>query len=197
MYKFLLFSGWAFLEGLFFYGTGHQPTFPSIQWSAAFVGFSGATYGSDSVLDYYLPAVLIGWNTFVSRITFGFLLPLLLLAPFSLHKLWLQDQVSNEDLEEALEEGEAVLVHEGHDASHMFRLCVKYSVILGLKMLASMLAAAHLRRHLMIWKIFAPRFIFEAIGFGVSLVVLSLSYLIYCRILGCVSRIVQDWSKDK
>ena len=40
--------GWHLFEGLFFYGTGHQTTFPTIQWSAAFIGgFSGAEYGSN------------------------------------------------------------------------------------------------------------------------------------------------------
>lgn len=30
--------GWWMMEALFFYATGHQTTFPSIQWNAAFVG---------------------------------------------------------------------------------------------------------------------------------------------------------------
>ena len=56
--------------GLFFYGTGHQPTFNTIQWSAAFVGFSGANYGVDDGplgINYWLPGLLVGWNTYVSR----------------------------------------------------------------------------------------------------------------------------------
>ena len=32
---------WSLLDSLSFYTSGHQPTFPHIQWSAAFVGFVG------------------------------------------------------------------------------------------------------------------------------------------------------------
>ena len=82
--------GWHLLEGLFFYGTGHQPTFPTIQWGAAFIGgFSGAEYGSsetNAIIGYVLPALLIGWNTYISRIWFGLLLPMLLISPFA---IWL------------------------------------------------------------------------------------------------------------
>ena len=80
--------GWHLLEGLFFYGTGHQPTFPTIQWGAAFIGgFSGADYGSNAtnpIFGYILPAVFIGWNTYISRVWFGLFLPMLLIAPFAI-----------------------------------------------------------------------------------------------------------------
>ena len=97
-----------------------------------------------------------------------------------------------------IEDGEAAVVGESEEAtSQLFRLCIKYSVTLGIRMLASMLRAAHHRRHLMIWKIFAPRFIFEAIGFGVSLVVMCLSYLTFIRIQQSVYNFVQDLTKEK
>ena len=57
----------------------------------------------------------------------------------------------------------------------------------GVRLLCSMLAAAVLRRHLMVWKIFAPKFIFEVVGFGVTLLGLSLGYLIFIRTLAIVS----------
>ncbi len=83
--------GWWLLQELSFYSTGHQPTFSTIHWHAAFVGFSGSNYGtSDSSASFLttvaLPAVLIGWNTFCARLLFGVALPLLLLSPFA---LWL------------------------------------------------------------------------------------------------------------
>merc|ERR1719295_331277 len=83
--------GWHGLEQFYFYATGHQPTFPTIPWNAAFVGgFNSAEYGASTsesvVTSYIVPAVLVGWNTFVSRAWFGFLLPLLLLGPFA---VWL------------------------------------------------------------------------------------------------------------
>jgi len=188
------------MESLFFYATGHQPTFPTIQWSAAFVGFSGANYGA-STATYWLPAVLIGVNTFAARILFTFMVPLLLVAPFTVYKV-LQDTehpfLNLAPFEESLDEGETVLIEQIDEAtSHMFRLCLKYSAILGLKMLASMVSAAHHRRHLMVWKIFAPRFIFEGIGFGVGLGVLRLSYLTFLRIQASLSRFHHELTKNK
>lgn len=45
---------WFLIAEYFFYGTGHQPSFPTIHWDAAFVGTGGHFYGN------LLPAVLIG-----------------------------------------------------------------------------------------------------------------------------------------
>jgi phosphatidylinositol glycan class O len=76
---------------MFFYATGHQPTFPSIHWNAAFVGFSGADYGAkETSLNAILPIVLVGWNTYCARILFGLTLPFLLLGPILLCLLWPQ-----------------------------------------------------------------------------------------------------------
>jgi len=190
------------LESLFFYATGHQPTFQTIQWSAAFVGFSGANYGTSEEfgLNYIIPAILVGYNTFVSRILFAFLLPLLLVAPFGIYLNVPETQVvSNVDLSEVLgEKGEKLLIEQGDETSaNMFRLCIKYSVIQGLKLFTSMLSAAHHRRHLMVWKIFAPRFIFEAVGFLVSAVALCLGYLLFCRVKQSLTTYLDELSMRK
>ena len=94
----------------------------------------------------------------------------------------------------SLEDGEANLLKpiNGEEAtSNMFRLCIRYSAVSGFRMFASMVASTMHRRHLMVQKIFTPRFIFEAIGFGVSLVTMCLSYLTFVRIRGSLSRYVQ------
>jgi len=202
---------WSIFEGLFFYGTGHQPTFNTIQWSAAFVGFSGANYGVDDGplgINYWLPGLLVGWNTYVSRITFAFLLPLLLVAPFGIYTFLqfgllginhiveeekkMENSTDESTLEGSLEDGEAVLLSHGDEAtSNMFRLCIRYSAISGFRMFAAMVASTTHRRHLMVQKIFTPRFIFEAIGFGISLVTMCLSYLTFIRIRGSVSKYVK------
>lgn len=72
---------WVFLAIYFFYGTGHQPTFPNIAWEAAFVG-TGGTFTSN-----YIPAALVVINTFGSYILIGFLLPMLQVAPFSIYAI--------------------------------------------------------------------------------------------------------------
>lgn len=45
----------------------------------------------------------------------------------------------------------------------MFKLHVGYLLFHLVRVVASASAAALLRRHLMVWKIFAPRFIFDAV----------------------------------
>ena len=45
--------------------------------------------------------------------------------------------------------------------SQLLLLCVKFLVLHSARLLAAMLAAAVLRRHLMVWKIFAPRSVLE------------------------------------
>lgn len=46
---------WFLLAEYFFYATGHQATFATIHWHAAFVGTGGHFYGN------LISALLIGW----------------------------------------------------------------------------------------------------------------------------------------
>lgn len=56
---------WSLAATQFFHATGHLPTFPSIQWGAAFVGFPDGHTGT------LLPASLVTLNTFASHILFS------------------------------------------------------------------------------------------------------------------------------
>ncbi len=159
--------GWYLLECIFFYASGHQPVISTIPWNAAFVGFSGANYGAD-LLNFLLPAVLIGWNIFCARILHGLALPALLLAPFT---FWLlapsvrqhlrqptEDGRSQHLSADDLDTGELVLLERSENTKDkLLALCARYLVLQAARLLMSMLSAAVLRRHLMVWKIFAPR----------------------------------------
>ena len=194
--------GWHLFEGLFFYGTGHQTTFPTIQWSAAFIGgFSGAEYGSsetNAILGYILPALFIGWNTYISRIWFGLFLPMLLVAPFA---LWMTFQSlrrkpilskvtgPSDELIRELGKGELLFVERiDQTRSQVFDLCIRYCILQSLRVFATMMAATVHMKHLMVWKIFAPRFIFEGIGCVVSFVSVMIGYMIFVRIQNSVSQ---------
>merc|ERR550525_625450 len=88
--------------------------------------------------------------------------------------------------------GELALIERFSDGeaaarSQLLLLCVKFLVLHSARLLASMLAAAVLRRHLMVWKIFAPRFIFEGIGFGVSAASTLAGYLCLCRFIDSIA----------
>lgn len=56
---------WSLAASQFFHATGHLPTFTSIQWAAAFVGFPDGHTGTA------LPATLVTLNTFASHILFA------------------------------------------------------------------------------------------------------------------------------
>jgi len=193
---------WYLLDSLAFFNTGHQPTFPHIQWSAAFVGFAGTEFGGDSWLSHLVPIVLVGWNTFSTAILSGIALPLLLLAPPC---LWLLipslrperdtdneengDVLTGEDIFDELQKGEAVFLdREEETRGAMLILVCQYIVLKASKLFSAVLAAAVLRRHLMVWKIFAPNFIFEAVSFCVSLASVITGFLMFNRILSVMSR---------
>ncbi|XP_073907643.1 GPI ethanolamine phosphate transferase 3 isoform X2 [Castor canadensis] len=186
-------SAWALMATQTFYSTGHQPVFPAIHWHAAFVGFPEG-HGSST----WLPALLVGANTFASHLLFAVGCPLLLLWPFLCESQGprkgrqplgseAEARVRSEE-----EEKEPLMEMRLRDAPHHFnaallQLGLKYLFVLGIQILACALAAFILRRHLMVWKVFAPKFIFEAIGFIVSSVGLLLGIALVMRVDGAVS----------
>ena len=77
---------------------------------------------------YVVPGVLVGWNTYVSRMWFGFLLPLLLLAPFAVSlvlpvtrargRRLLQDVEDPQSPEEELSKGEVLLLENKEETRY-------------------------------------------------------------------------------
>ncbi|XP_049752112.1 GPI ethanolamine phosphate transferase 3 isoform X1 [Elephas maximus indicus] len=192
-------SAWALMATQTFYSTGHQPVFPAIHWHAAFIGFPEG-HGSS----IWLPAFLVGANTFASHLLFAVGCPLLLLWPFlcESHGPRKRRQTPRNDAEarvrpEEEEVEEPLMEMRLRDAPHHFsaallQLGLKYLFVLGVQILACALAASILRRHLMVWKVFAPKFIFEAAGFIVSSVGLLLGIALVMRVDGAVS----SWFKQ-
>uniref|UniRef100_A0A5F9DM96 GPI ethanolamine phosphate transferase 3, catalytic subunit n=1 Tax=Oryctolagus cuniculus TaxID=9986 RepID=A0A5F9DM96_RABIT len=187
-------SAWALMATQTFYSTGHQPVFPAIHWHAAFVGFPEG-HGSST----WLPALLVGANTFASHLLFAVGCPLLLLWPFLCesqgpkrrqhppgHEAEAKVRPEEEEEEEPLME---MRLREAphHFNAALLQLGLKYLFVLGVQILACVLAASILRRHLMVWKVFAPKFIFEALGFIVSSVGLLLGIALVMRVDGAVS----------
>ncbi|XP_044513209.1 GPI ethanolamine phosphate transferase 3 isoform X2 [Gracilinanus agilis] len=188
----LAISAWALTATQTFYSTGHQPVFPAIHWNAAFVGFPEG-HGSSPVL----PALLVGANTFASHLLFSVGCPLLLLWPFVCEGQGStkRKKASGAEVEGEKEE-EPLMEMRLRDSPHHFnaallQLGLKYLFILGVQVLACVLAASILRRHLMVWKVFAPKFIFEAVGFVVS----SLGLLLGVALVMWVDRAVGSWFK--
>lgn len=167
---------WFLIAEYFFYGTGHQPTFPTIHWDAAFVGTGGHFYGN------LLPAILIGINTFGSHIILGATLPLLVIVPFTFYLVF-PKLAKVKFSEDDMKRGE-LLLFEQDSVFHaaVFSVAGKYILLHGIRTFGSMLSATIHCRHLMVWKIFAPKLIFEGLGLLVTLSSVLASFYMVFRI---------------
>ncbi|OCH92351.1 hypothetical protein OBBRIDRAFT_886297 [Obba rivulosa] len=128
-----------------FYGTGHQSVIPSIQWKTAFV--------LTPTLTYPLSPLLVILNT---------LGPLFLLAlTVPLVALW---NIPPLPVKEAA----------AHVRGGSIRASLSIMLYHAMLLMGSAICSAWLRRHLMVWKIFAPRFMVAA----ASLVAVDLAVLL-------------------
>lgn len=143
---------WGALSWNWFYGTGHQATFPSIQWQAAFV------WSSKEVVSYVLSGFLVVFNTFSSQVLHSIALPFIFICT----------QPIRGDL----------------DAS-LTRLMLRYLCFHGTKFLGASAACWILRRHLMVWKIFSPKLVFEAVSLVVTMISITVSYTFTLRTVQC------------
>ncbi|XP_016338998.1 GPI ethanolamine phosphate transferase 3-like [Sinocyclocheilus anshuiensis] len=168
---------WSLAAAQFFHATGHLPTFPSIQWGAAFVGFPQGHTGTA------LPASLVTLNTFSSHIIFAVGCPLLLFWPLVCEVRGTRPTCSAgvEESEDAVME---MRLRENPQkfSSGLLELAARYLFVNGAQVFASVCAAAILRRHLMVWKVFAPKLMFEASGFIVGSVFLILGVAMVMRV---------------
>lgn len=115
-----------------FYGTGHQPTIPSLQWKTAFI--------FTSTVSFPFSQLTVIANTLGPHFLMGLASPLL--ALWNLPPLPPPRGLTASSLRAGL----AIMLY--------------FTILL----LGSAACAAVLRRHLMVWKIFAPRYMFAAIS---------------------------------
>jgi len=128
-----------------FYTTGHQSTIPSIQWKSAFLLTSTVTY------PFSPSTVLI--NAFGPHFLFALASPLL--ASWNVPPLPYPSSIDTV-------RGQSIRAALGVSLYHA-------TLLFG-----SALSAGMLRRHLMVWKIFAPRFMAAVVG----MVVVDLAVLL-------------------
>ncbi|KDQ57371.1 hypothetical protein JAAARDRAFT_179059 [Jaapia argillacea MUCL 33604] len=148
-----------------FHTTGHQHTIPSIQWKTAFI--------LTSTLTYPLSPLLVMLNSFGPIFLMPLSLPLLALWNF------------------------APLPHPSSSSlarKESVRASLGVMLYFGVCLVGSAGGVAWLRRHLMVWKIFAPRFMSAAAG----LVVVDLGVLVgygvgVGRVVGRVGEMFDGW----
>ncbi|XP_076050603.1 phosphatidylinositol glycan anchor biosynthesis class O isoform X2 [Oratosquilla oratoria] len=174
---------WFIISIYGFYLMGHQPTLPSLHWTSAFVGFREHS-------TTILPAIMIAINTYSSHILVGLTLPLVILAPLALPAIF--PSIKNTSME-GLGRGELLLL-DNVEATHsaLWRTSLSYISLHAFKVICTMVAALVLRRHLMVWKIFAPHVIFEAAGLVVTCVSVLAGNLIFL----CVFKKVDRWTEE-
>ncbi|KAM5192373.1 GPI ethanolamine phosphate transferase 3 [Mantella aurantiaca] len=184
---------WALAATQSFYSTGHQPVFPAIHWNSAFVGFQ------DGHTNNVMPALLVAANTFCANILFSVGVGLLLLWPFLCESPGCRRKRGKREIrdEESEEEDMTLMemrLRENPDCFSvaLLQLGSKYLFIQGVQLLSCVCAAMILRRHLMVWKVFAPKFLFEALGFSISSVCMVCGLALVLRV-DCV---VSGWFRS-
>ncbi|KAG0369923.1 hypothetical protein BC939DRAFT_439089 [Gamsiella multidivaricata] len=149
----------SLMGNLFFFATGHQATLSSIQWSSAFIGVP--------TLNYFFSPLLVILNTLGPFILCAAALPLVVLWKF---------------LPKADKLGKLVLFPD------LTRLCLMMMMHQSLVLVANMcFTGGMFRRHLMVWKVFAPRFMLQASA------LLSMDLvLVTVAVLAILARVVKE-----
>jgi len=173
------------LASYWFFATGHQNTIPSIRFEAGFVGLQG-----DSS-NHFITGLLISINTFSSQIIAAFVLPLLhILNTSSKMEILKENTTSKTEISNENDfNGELVLQKNPLQSNGiLIKSLLSYLALRMLHVTITAFVASLHRRHLMVWKIFGPRFIFEAAGFLCSVPFLIFGCLFYFRIDATVRR---------
>lgn len=138
----------SLLAHVLFFSTGHQAVLSSIQWKTAFVGFP--------ILSYPWSPALVSLNTFGVFVLGAFCVPLL--ATWAVSPV----QPAEKNTKKVVVLPDALKMALG--------MQLYYTGLL----LGSATSAAILRRHLMVWKVFAPRFMLA----GVTVLVVDIALAI-------------------
>ncbi|XP_062535293.1 GPI ethanolamine phosphate transferase 3-like [Armigeres subalbatus] len=78
-----------------------------------------------------------------------------------------------------------------------FKTGCQLLLIQGIRIFCAMFACTLHCRHLMVWKIFAPRFIYEGIGSYVAFIGLNLGFLLLLRVHRAVNNLISQINKER
>jgi phosphatidylinositol glycan class O len=177
----------ALLARLAFFASGHQATLSSIQWKSAFVLTRTVTYPLSPllvILNTFGPTALIALATS--------LLGIWNLAPLE-HTTITTTTTSSSSSSSSPHRG---ISNEAPKSQARVATLAAVRAALGMSqyfaalLLGSALSAALLRRHLMVWKVFAPRYMLGAVELVcVDVAVLVGLWLGVGRIVGRITRV--------
>ncbi|XP_078484396.1 GPI ethanolamine phosphate transferase 3, catalytic subunit-like [Ciona intestinalis] len=170
---------WTVSSSVWWFDTGHQASVTTLPWHAAFVAMKG---NHPTVI---LPAVMVGANVFASQVLHTVLLPLLLLWPITRRR----------QRDNGLCDNEFDFMTSQCFWNSIHDLFMKHTMLHCVKMFCCMVASFILRRHLMVWQIFAPRYLFELLSFCVVCLSSVFIYFFIIRVVCCVERWVEKTNK--
>ncbi|KAL4898583.1 hypothetical protein BDV59DRAFT_6488 [Aspergillus ambiguus] len=148
----------ALLGSFYFFKTGHQAVLSSIQWETAFIPLSSVKYP-------WSPLLVI-LNTFGAQILTAVAVPLTVLWK---RPLLLSEQSKSTSSSPGKPTNPALKI-----LSDVVQAACTYMLYFATVNLATTMWAGHLRRHLMLYRIFSPRFMMGAAVLGVVDIVLML-----------------------
>ncbi|KAK1577796.1 hypothetical protein Q3G72_024883 [Acer saccharum] len=142
---------WSLLATCLFFSTGHWCAFDGLRYGAAFIGFD--------------EFVLVRQAFLLTIETFGFsyILPVFGL-PFLVARQYLMGQTEKD--------GKLL-------SMQLSQIYLMYGFITATTVIATMICVAIHRRHLMVWGLFAPKFVFDVAGFVLTDVLICLAWLYY------------------
>ncbi|KAL5849996.1 hypothetical protein ACOSQ4_008009 [Xanthoceras sorbifolium] len=142
---------WSLLATCLFFSTGHWCAFDGLRYGAAFIGFD--------------EFILVRQAILLTIETFGFshILPVFGL-PFLVARQYLMGQTE--------QDGRLLFMQ-------LSQIYLMYGFIFATTVIATVICVTIHRRHLMVWGLFAPKFVFDVAGFVLSDVLICLAWLYF------------------
>uniref|UniRef100_A0A1A9UR96 GPI ethanolamine phosphate transferase 3, catalytic subunit n=1 Tax=Glossina austeni TaxID=7395 RepID=A0A1A9UR96_GLOAU len=216
---------WFLLAHFCFFATSHQTTLSQIDWRSAFVGRT-ASIGQSNFISGILVILNTFCGQILFFSLYG-LLATQTFSIFALFPSLIKSNSNRETRKSEIVSSrlaqQATLIAEqslsdisiesvGFDMSRgelvlferetvflgtMFKLATQLFMLQGFKVFCSMLACTIHCRHLMVWKIFAPRFIYESLATFVSMPAIVIGYFLIFRIHKAVDNLINKINKIK
>ncbi|XP_066311689.1 uncharacterized protein [Miscanthus floridulus] len=143
---------WSLLAVCLFYLTGHWCTFDGLRYGAAFIGF-----------DHFH---IIRQGFLLSIDTFGVshILPILSLPFIAI--VWYNTTSKDNELKDVI-------------LNNINKVLLMYGLITAITATLTIICVAIQRRHLMVWGLFAPKYVFDAIGLLLTDLLICLASIYY------------------
>ncbi|KYR00177.1 hypothetical protein DLAC_11548 [Tieghemostelium lacteum] len=160
---------WGFLTILNFFSTDHDYSFNKIQFESAFVGFE-----SHSIIR---GGILVLYNTFSSQILFSLSLPLMLIYTRYLNPT-IHHHTLTSDITSSTTSSFVKLWKSWRLNNELLIGYLSYLLFFLFNTIMVCFSVYNLRRHLMVWRVFAPKYIFETVQLLLIMLFLILSLCI-------------------